>query len=129
MSTARRPHLLLVDQDDSRRSELQNDLADFYSVVTEPPDEEALDFICSGHADLAILNLDAAPDVIIDMIETVRDNAILDSIPLVVMMGESQAEAGAQCANLGADAVLTRPVSTDALCERIDALLASVSGL
>ena len=85
--------------------------------------ERALEMLNSGNYDLVLLDL-LMPDIDgLEVLRHIKEDPRLDSIPVIMVSGDEEAETIARCDQMGAAAHLSKPLDPAQLATRITACM------
>jgi len=118
-----RPRVLLVDGDLGRRATVEVALRARYAPETAALPAEALEVAAAGRFDVAVLDAPVLDGALSGVVALLRSHTA--GVRLVVTAGRRDLRARTQAMALGVDAVLARPVGSQLLLDRIQALAAA----
>jgi CheY-like chemotaxis protein len=114
--------ILVCDDDPSLRELVRAVLGSRYRFVEAADGAEALALAREERPDLIVLDVMLPGLSGIEVLEQLRTDAVLESIPVVVITAWSHAEIEAQVA--GADRFVSKPFDPDELSASVEGLLA-----
>ncbi|MCR4991384.1 MAG: response regulator [Lachnospiraceae bacterium] len=128
LSENAKKRILVVDDDTDQLEILRNFLEPTYIVGTVSHGEFVLDYIREYNTDLILMDI-VMPDMdgfaTLRAIRSVKEG---NSIPVIFITGKSTRNIVLQSINVGIDGYMIKPVSKDALLEKVKNLLAFQSG-
>lgn len=94
-----------------------------YEVDSVQDGEEALERLSTGRYKVAVIDMHMPGMDGVDLIRQYRFLNPRSSLPIVVLTANATMEAKTECADAGADAYLTKPVSAELLLSTVDRLV------
>lgn len=94
-----------------------------YEVDSVQDGEQALERLATGRYKVAVIDMHMPGMDGVDLIRQYRFLNPRSSLPIVVLTANATMEAKTECADAGADAYLTKPVSADLLLSTVDRLV------
>ena len=101
--------ILIVDQTETNRGILTDMLEDNYDVIAASDRFEALEIIQKNSVSAVILGIE---DGVLEMIKTMRNDALLCDIPVLVSAGVYGEKSKVHALAIGAHGFITRPYNT-----------------
>jgi CheY-like chemotaxis protein len=117
------PRILVVDDDASVTAFLEKSLADVGVVHTATTSSYALALAKVVHPTVAIVDVVLPRMDGFELVRTMRSDRRLASTPVIFITGSARWDVAARAADVGAGAVLFKPIDTDVLRDAIRTLL------
>lgn len=121
--------VLVVDDDAYLREYLQRELGDTYKIILSSNGEEALKTIYSDMPDLVISDVVMPKMDGIDLLKKIKTNSNLSHIPVILLTSKIEYQHRISALEIGADAYMAKPFTTDELLVQINNLISSRSVL
>lgn len=101
--------ILLIEDDIINQEMLKESIGDAYNLIIAGTGEEALEIVCENYKMLSIILLDLNLPGIkgIEILRRIKSNPAYDSLPVIVMTSDSEAEV--ECLSLGAVDFIPKP--------------------
>ena len=115
-------HILVVDDSLYQRLLIQKHLkARNHDVLLAKTGVEGLDLVATENPDLVVLDLVMPEMSGLEMLQRLRDQG--SNIPVIINTADIQASTYEKCVQLGAVAILNKPIDGDVLQETIEQAL------
>jgi len=114
--------LLVVDDDKFNRTVLRNLLKEEYEILEAKDGKEGLAILKKEYKNLSVILLDIIMPVMdgYQFMQAVRDEAILSSVPIIVITGKVDASEEERCIALGAMDFITKPYNVAIVKGRVN---------
>lgn len=115
--------IIIVDDEKEIQEYLKNELSDEFKVITANNGSEAYEYIIRNKVDLIV------SDVMMDVMDgytlcrKIRQNVNTNHLPVILLTAKGKVEEQVEGIELGADAYIVKPFSTDVLRSTISGLL------
>jgi DNA-binding response OmpR family regulator len=119
----RRPTILVCDDDEPLRELMKVALGDEYRYVDAPDGETALTLCREERPDLVLLDVMLPGENGLQVLESLRADDELQTLPVVVVSAWQTPEDRAAAATAGADGFLGKPFELDELTTAVSNLL------
>lgn len=119
------PRLLIIDDDDAMRRVLRFRLKDSYEIIDTGSPEEALALALQQKPDAILLDLMMPKYSGFEVCQVLSSMSFTQTIPILIVSGESAQRYKAFCENLGAKGYFQKPVDFDALESRVATVVAA----
>ena len=122
--SAKKPSLLIVEDNDDFRTFISDSLADRYEVVMASNGSEALD-ILRRRDDIALIVSDIMMPVMdgMELLRRVKQDVQMSHTPVIMLTAKATDESQIQGLRDGADDYVTKPFNIDVLTLRIERLM------
>jgi DNA-binding response OmpR family regulator len=109
------PKLLIVDDDDALRRLMRIELSDDYEVIDSGKPEEGLALALEHKPDAILVDLRMPKYSGYELCQTFTSFSRTQSVPVIIVSGESGAQTKEHCKQLGAIAYFEKPIDFDGL--------------
>lgn len=121
--TARRPVVLLADDNADMRRYIQRTLGDHYEIVTASDGVEALDLLRRSPPDILVTDVMMPGLDGLRLLKAIRSDPATESLPVIFLSARAGEEMKVEGLEAGADDYLTKPFTANELRARIGAHL------
>lgn len=120
----RRNKILVIEDHDSIRMLMTNFLSKDFDVVTKSDGFDGLAWLSSGNIpDFILLDYDMPRINGLQFLENIRKSGFFQTIPVIVVTGEEDAQIKEACKKFGITDFLTKPFNPIELRSKIQAVL------
>lgn len=117
-----KPTILVVEDNDSMRSLIKDELSKDYNILEAYDGLEALDIVKEGHTDLVVSDIMMPKMDGCQMCNEIKENIQLSHIPVLLLTAAVGIETHIKSLKSGADAYIEKPFKMEFLRENINAL-------
>jgi CheY-like chemotaxis protein len=121
--TARRPRILVIDDDEAIRKLLRFRLKNSYEIVDTGSPEDALALALETRPEVILLDLSMPKYSGIEVCGALGSLSITQKIPIVIVSGAPSDRYKEICENIGAKAYFQKPVDIDGLRKTLEQLI------
>lgn len=118
-----RKEILVVDDDVRMLNVIKLYLQDLYDVTVVPSGKLALKFLSKKKADLVLLDYLMPEMMGPEVLKEIRTNTPLKNVPVIFLTGVSDKELVMRCLEYKPNGYLLKPISREALLERVTEIL------
>jgi HD-GYP domain-containing protein (c-di-GMP phosphodiesterase class II) len=123
MPAGNKPSVVLVDGVASDRADVKTRLASLYNILDFPNLTDALNYARKNSPDAMLVAEDRSPGKDFHFLTNLRRDALLKTLPIIVILAEANEALHASAIRSGANAVLAKPYLQRELIKRVSGLI------
>lgn len=121
----RRKKVLIVEDNEINRDILENLLQEEYDVMKAENGQVGLEILAKHYRELSVVLLDVYMPVCngFEFLERIQNDALLNSVPVIVTTGSDKPNDEAKCLDLGASDFVTKPYNPKVVLGRVRSII------